>query len=168
MKLKWNALMRRHEMLLQFLLPYLCMMLLFVPLTIFTTNRLLNTVTQHTADILYQELERTSDLFDRQFSELKDLSYTLAKDPAVVAVGNLPPPEDLAPADYIDLMVLEEDIVRYYQIPSSVEILQMVLRQILRLDVFAAPTAGMAAIVVKQPAQTPVGTHAPQNGAVFG
>ena len=84
MKLKWNALMRRHEMLLQFLLPYLCMMLLFVPLTIFTTNRLLNTVTQHTADILYQELERTSDLFDRQFSELKDLSYTLAKDPAVV------------------------------------------------------------------------------------
>ena len=115
MKLKWNALMRRHEMLLQFLLPYLCMMLLFVPLTIFTTNRLLNTVTQHTADILYQELERTSDLFDRQFSELKDLSYTLAKDPAVVAVGNLPPPEELAPADYIDLMVLEEDIVRYYQ-----------------------------------------------------
>ena len=60
------------------------------------------------------------------------------------------------------------DIARYYQIPSSVEILQMVLRQILRLDVFAAPTAGMAAIVVKQPAQTPVGTHAPQNGAVFG
>ena len=45
MKLKWNALMRRHEMLLEFLLPYLCMMLLFVPLTIFTTNRLLNTVT---------------------------------------------------------------------------------------------------------------------------
>lgn len=122
MKIKrWRALFRRHDFLLQFLLPYLCILLLFIPLTIFTTNRLLNAATRHTADIVYQELERTADLFDRQFSEMRDLSYTLAKDPSVVAAGRLPPPEEITPPDYIDLMTLEEDIARYYQSSDSIE-----------------------------------------------
>ena len=44
-------------------------------------------------------------------------------------MGNLPPPEELAPADYIDLMVLEEDIVRYYQSSDYIDGLSLWFEQ---------------------------------------
>lgn len=113
------SLFKQYEMLLRLLLPYLCMLILFLPLTLVISNRLLDSAVQYAADIGQKELDRTTDLLDQRLSELKDLGYALANDPAVKTVGNLP--GELQPADYIKLMELNDDIVRYYQSSDYVQ-----------------------------------------------